>query len=443
VASHGSPYSPHSLFAGNPLLLSPERLLEDGHIQELPDVSVESGQTSVDYEAALAFKDVLVGKAFKNGYPRIKNEGSFTEFREKNSGWLDDFALYDALKKETGAPWYAWPAELRNRSPAAMVEIKSALAEAIDRAVFSQFLFEEQWSSLASRAKELGIRILGDVPFYVLYDSADVWAHRDLFKVNAEGKPVFVGGVPPDYFSKDGQRWGNPVYDWGKMEEHGYSWWNSRVARCLQLADFLRLDHFRGYVAYWEIPAEEPTARNGSWVATPKSFLGSVRRSFPSLPFVAEDLGVITDDVKAAVEKLGIPGMRVLQFAFDGKEDNPHLPGNQPRNSLVFTGTHDTNTVLGWFIEEAGSKEKRALEGYLGREVTEENVCAVFAEMAMSSASELCIFPLQDLLGLGSESRMNNPGKSMGNWRWRATPQQLSEAVFRRLAEATAAHSRG
>ncbi len=443
VAGHGSPYSPHSLFAGNPLLLSPELLVEQGYLRELPAESSLGDAREVDYEAAVRFKGRVVESAFKFSYDRIRNDGEYVEFRSRNHLWLDDFALYDAITKEQGMPWYEWPEGLRNRDPSELEAKRSLLGPAIERTVFSQYLFHKQWSSLKAHARAKGIRVLGDVPFYVLRDSADVWSHRDLFKVDHDGKPLFVGGVPPDYFSKTGQRWGNPAYDWTRMAETGYQWWKDRVARSLQLADILRLDHFRGYVAYWEIPAEDETAEGGRWVDLPKDFLGAVKRAFPDLPFVAEDLGVITDDVREAIEILGIPGMKVLQFAFDGTSDNPYLPRNHPRNSLVCTGTHDTNTTRGWFRDEATAKERDALERYLGHSVSEEDVSDQFISMAMGSVADVCIIPMQDVLGFGSEARMNNPGVAAGNWRWRALASEFTDGLFRSLAEATVSSGRG
>jgi 4-alpha-glucanotransferase len=260
--------------------------------------------------------------------------------------------------------------------------------------------------------------------------------------VDSEGRPIFVGGVPPDYFSKTGQRWGNPVYDWTRMEATGYRWWKDRVAKGLQLYDMLRLDHFRGYVAYWEIPAECKTAKDGKWVELPRSFLAAVRGEFPDLPFVAEDLGVITDDVRQAIDNLAIPGMKLLQFAFDGSPDNPYLPPNHTKNSLVCTGTHDTNTTLGWFRDEASPNEKKALEKYIGHVVTEDNVDHEFITMAMESVADFCLLPMQDLLGLGSDARMNNPAIVMGNWKWRALSGELRSDLFQNLAEVTVSSGR-
>ncbi|HMD78646.1 MAG TPA: 4-alpha-glucanotransferase [Nitrososphaerales archaeon] len=443
VGDHGSPYSPHSLFAGNPLLLSPERLVQDGYLNELPGATPVKDPAGVDYAKSLEFKEKVVESAFRFSFERTRSEAGFTEFCGVNAPWLDDFALYDALTREHGRPWVDWPEGVRRKEKGVLDVERTKLEEYVQRTKFSQFLFQQEWSSLMAYARAREVRILGDVPFYVLRDSSDIWAHPDLFKVGPDGRPFFVGGVPPDYFSKTGQLWGNPVYDWGRMEQTGYRWWKDRVKRGLTLADYLRLDHFRGYVAYWEIPAGSGTAQTGQWVPLPASFFNAVKAAFPDLPFVAEDLGVITDDVRSARDALGIPGMGVLQFAFDGHSDNPHLPTNHSKNSLVCTGTHDTNTTLGWFEDEATQREKEALQAYLKRTVTPGSVCSDFLGMAMGSVSDLCVVPLQDVLGLGGNSRMNNPGTPFGNWRWRALPADLSEDRFRKLEELTTSNGRG
>jgi 4-alpha-glucanotransferase len=443
VGDNGSPYSAHSLFAGNPLLLSPEVLVRDGYLRELPSVFPQTEPGTVDYPSSIEFKDRLVESAYNFSFEKTKGEKDYLEFCGRNGPWLDDYAMYEALTRSYGRPWVKWPEELRRRDKAALEEKTSALAPLVQKAKFSQYLFQRQWTSLKAHAFSKGIRILGDVPFYVLADSSDIWAHPEFFRVDAQGGAVYVGGVPPDYFSKTGQRWGNPVYNWQRMEETGYSWWKGRVSRGLELSDFLRLDHFRGYVAYWEIQAESATAEIGKWVPLPQTFLDAIKSSFPDLPFVAEDLGVITDDVRRAIDLLGIPGIRVLQFGFDGSSDNPHLPSNHARNSLVCTGTHDTNTTLGWFTQEATSKEKSALEAYLGHAVSSDSVCRDFKKMAVGSVSDICILPFQDVLGLGADARMNNPGTSTGNWRWRALPVELSEGPFRTLEGLAVSSGRG
>jgi len=443
VGDHGSPYSPHSLFAANTLVLSPEGLAQDGFLKEPPSPVFVSDPKKVDYPESLRFKDDLMDKAYRISFDRARGEGAYSEFCGQNAEWLDDFSLYDALTREYGRPWMNWPEGVRRREKTVLEEERVKLDPVVRKTKFSQYLFQKQWSDLASYADSQGVKILGDVPFYVLHDSSDIWTHPDLFKVAEDGRARFVGGVPPDYFSRTGQRWGNPVYDWAQMEKNGYRFWKDRVSRGLDLANYLRLDHFRGYVAYWEIPAESGTAEVGEWVRLPPSFLGEVKSAFPDLPFVAEDLGEITDDVRQAIDRLGIPGMRVLQFGFDGSQDNPHFPSNHIRNSLVCTGTHDTNTTLGWFEEEATQKNIDALEELVGHQVTSKSVCGDFLEMAMGSVSDTCVTPFQDLLCLGGEARMNNPASSLGNWRWRVMPSDLSGGSFNRLAELTVATGRG
>jgi 4-alpha-glucanotransferase len=442
VGAHGSPYSPHSLLAGNPLLISPEFLAKDGYLDGLPPPPEIADARRVDYPASIALKDRLLERAFAHSFGGDRTESAFADFCGKNEAWLDDFALYDALTRAYGRPWTRWPEDFRRKEAGAIEKKVSSLLPSIQRAKFSQFLFDRQWNALREYAASKGIRILGDVPFYVLHDSSDVWSNQDLFKLDGQGNALFVGGVPPDYFSKTGQRWGNPVYDWTRMEQTGYRWWKARAVRGLGLSDLLRLDHFRGYVAYWEIPEEAPTAETGRWVHVPSSFFAFVKDNFPDLPFVAEDLGVITDDVRAAIQALGIPGMRVLQFAFDGHRDNPHLPQNHVRNSLVCTGTHDTNTTRGWFVEEATQHDREVLEDIVGHRVSPDSVCSELMGMAMSSSSDICIIPFQDVLGLGGEARMNNPSVSEGNWRWRAMAEETSDENFKRLGELTASSGR-
>lgn len=424
--------------------MSPEILVEDGYLRELPSDDFSSGsERGVDFQAEAEFKQRLLQSAFDYSYSRVRLEEEYRGFCDRNSWWLDEFALYVAIGMEQGTPWYEWPEQLRKRVGSALEESRSRLKHSVDMTMFSQFVFERQWSALMKYAHSRGIQILGDVPYYVLRDSADIWAHAEYFKVDAEGRPLFVGGVPPDYFSRTGQRWGNPVYDWFRLEETGYRWWMGRVKRGLELADMVRLDHFRGYVSYWEIPAGEATAMNGSWVELPKSFFESLKSTFPGLPLVAEDLGVITKEVNEARDSLGIPGMRVLQFAFDGSPDNTHLPPYHSKNSLVYTGTHDTNTTRGWFESEATSKERDSIQTHIGRPVTAESVADDFISMAQESSAVCAIIPMQDVLGLGGEARLNNPGMSTGNWTWRALREEIAEGSFRRLGEVTAANGRG
>jgi 4-alpha-glucanotransferase len=442
VPDHGSPYSAQSLFAGNPLLISPELLHREGYLRSLPSAPSQDPRY-VDYRSAIDFKTSVLEKAFDEGFERAKREPGFSSFASRNSYWLDDFSLYRAIRKEQGNPWNAWPEAIRAREPQAMDEARARLAVSIDYEVFVQYLFDEQWRRLSSEAKARGITVMGDVPFYCMLDSSDAWAHRELFKVDKGGRAIFVGGVPPDYFSRTGQRWGNPVYDWEESRKTGYSWWEDRLHRSLELAPLERLDHFRGYVAYWEIPSENQTAMEGTWVKVPGDFIDFLKSAFPSLPFVAEDLGIITNDVVEAREKLGVPGMEVLLFAWDGQPENPYFPPNNRKNSFIYPGTHDTNTVRGWFEEQATPSEVSALQRYLGHELTGATVSEEFVSMAMGSVSDGCVIPMQDLLGLGREGRMNDPSTTDGNWRWRALPKELDAKVFEKLGAFTLSASRG
>jgi 4-alpha-glucanotransferase len=305
----------------------------------------------------------------------------------------------------------------------------------VEEEIFRQYLFFRQWGALKSFCRGKGIELLGDLPIYVDHDSADVWAHQDLFELNEEGYPNFVAGVPPDYFSETGQRWGNPLFRWSEKREELFSWWEARVAHLLCCCDRIRFDHFRGFFAFWSIPGTEPTAVRGSWREGPgEALFLAFRERFGRLPFVAEDLGVITEDVRHGMERLGLPGMRVLLFAFAGFDpDNPYLPHNHDRNAVVYSGTHDNNTALGWFDQEATPEEKKALSDYLGFSFEREAVAEIFLRMALCSVAETAILPMQDLLGLGGEARMNRPGTTSGNWEWRVHGGALSRQMSERL----------
>lgn len=443
VGSGNSPYNPRSVFAGSPLLISPEVLQREELLPELPEgVGEQFPSSRVDYGDARLLKKKMLQKAYEL-FKQRKDKAEFDEFSEANSRWLDDYSLYSALKEESGLPWYLWPKELRDRDPKALGDKGIELKDAIDSEKYVQFEFFRQWHSLKEYCADLEIALVGDVPFYVAYDSCDTWANREIFKVDIEGRPLFVGGVPPDYFSETGQLWGNPVYDWKRLKAQSFSWWTQRLKQTLELFDLVRLDHFRGYVAYWQIPARANTAQSGEWVDTPwESFFEIVREAFPAMPFVAEDLGVITSEVRDAIARLGLPGMNVLLFAFDGSPENPYLPEKHSRNSVVYTGTHDTNTVRGWFNDEASAGEKKRLFEYVGRELSDRQVSWEFIRLALSSVAGLSVIPAQDILSLGSETRMNHPSVSEGNWEWRVKPEQLASDSFRRLREMTDAFGR-
>ncbi|MEJ5293063.1 MAG: 4-alpha-glucanotransferase [Candidatus Methanosuratincola sp.] len=416
-----SPYISSSGFALNPLLISPEMLAADGLLEETALDSIRVPESDrINYRAVQSAKLEILKKAFK-GFSRKKGDfsGNYEGFCDRNASWLDDYAVFTALKEGSGMPWYLWPEGLRRREPEELASAKRRL-EGTEFHRFVQYIAYWQWSRLKEHCKRKGIRIFGDLPFYVSHDSVDVWTSPGLFKLDSTGRALFVSGVPPDYFSETGQLWGHPVYDWDRHRETGFEWWMRRIKHNVEMFDLVRIDHFRGLLAYWEVPASERTAMNGRWVKVPSDeFFGALRGSFPSLPFVAEDLGVITDDVKAAIKNLGIPGMKVLIFAFDGKPDNPYLPENHGFNSVSYTGTHDTNTVKGWFMEEATQEVRENLFRYLGRRVGEEEVSAELIKLSMMSGSRLCIVPIQDVLNLGSEARLNVPSSPLNNYLWR------------------------
>ena len=442
VDSGGSPYSPGSVFAGNTLLISPELLSSGGFISETPPPQINVGISgdAVDYGRATEFKNEILSKAYSHSMESARKEERFLKFCEENSNWLEDYALFISLSLESGNPWHRWPAELRDRNPATIKEKRARLATPIERVKFEQYLFYLQWSSLKEYCASKRISIAGDLPFYASYDSSDMWSHPDLFKLDRESKkPIFVGGVPPDYFSKTGQLWGNPVYDWEKMKEENFQWWIERISHNMKLFDLLRFDHFRGYVAYWEVPAGEKTAINGKWTkASSESFFQTIKARFPSLPFFAEDLGEITQDVKDTLRDLGIPGTKVLVFGFNGEKDNTHLPYNYYNaRCVVCTGTHDTNTTRGWYMHEASKESKDEVSSYIGKPVDEENVSWEFIRLAVSSTAELSLTPAQDLLSLGPDARMNNPATCENNWRWRLKPDQLKVYTLHKLRELT------
>lgn len=444
-AQGNSPYSSESTFALNPLLISPDRLVEDGYLgkgdlEPLPDVS----SAAVDSDAVAVYKSRLLDVACRS-LERGEHHDEFAVFCSENTSWLDDFALFMALKRHfEGKSWDKWPAAIRDREPATINEMKQEFAGTINREKAIQYLLFKQWSALKQHCTEKQIQVIGDVPIYVNFDSADVWSHPEIFKLNANKKPDFVAGVPPDYFSRTGQLWGNPVYNWEVLKATGYRWWIKRLERVYHLVDLARIDHFRGLVAFWEVAAGEKSALHGKWVEAPaRDFLDTLKQHFGGLPMLAEDLGMITDDVREVVNDYSLPGMEVLQFAFS--EDNPmhpYLPHNFKRNSVVYTGTHDNNTVRGWFEHEAKADEKKRLFNYLGREITAADVSWEMIRLAMMSVSDLAIIPMQDLLGLGRTARMNKPSTPKGNWRWRMLPDQLTNTLADRLAEITTIYGR-
>ena len=443
TAAGDSPYGSPSAFAGNPDLISPERLVEDGLLPEGALHSFEGAPTNRIDHSLVARKRELVRSSWEHGLrsgPSWAGE-EFDAFRAapEQAAWLEDWALYAALKdRNEGREWLAWERSVRLREPESLARAKKELAQEIERHAWLQFLFFRQWARLRAEALTRGVRIFGDVPIYVALDSVDVWAHQDLFHLDEDGWPTVVAGVPPDYFSATGQLWGNPLYRWDRMEADGFRWWMARLRANARLADAVRLDHFRGFAAYWEVKGGEPDARGGRWVPAPGDALfEKVRSDLPGYPVVAEDLGMITEDVRALRKKFGFPGMRVLQFGFDGS-DNDHVPHRHAPDAVVYTGTHDNDTTRGWIDSLDDASRGRVLD-YLG--VGAEDAVWGMIRQAYTSVARACVVPVQDMLELGTEARMNTPGVPRGNWAWRLAPGELDPRLsFRlaRLAEITA-----
>jgi 4-alpha-glucanotransferase len=442
-----SPYQSLSSFAGNGLLVSPDWLIEDGLLRSSDCEGQSFPATAVDYDAVLSFKRRLLERAWINFRAGACPEllPAFEEFCREQAHWLDDYALFRALKaRYHGASYLEWPSELVQRVPAALDRARRDPAGLIEQVRFAQFLLARQGNRLKRHARARGVRLIGDLPFFVSPDSSDVWTNPELFLLDGQGRPLVVAGVPPDDFSAEGQLWGNPVYDWDAHRRTGYRWWIDRLRALLAHVDVIRLDHFRAFAAAWHIPAGARTARIGSWVPSPGAeLLSAVQQELGALPFIAEDLGLITPDVHALRDQFNLPGSRVLQFAFDGVSDNPHLPDNYVRNTVVYTGTHDNPTTREWF-EELPQDRREDVWNYLKRPQGEsDEVAWEMIRLAWSSVAALAIAPLQDVLNLGGEARMNVPGRAEDNWRWRCTDEMLSGSSFQRLRELTSISTRG
>ncbi len=433
-----SPYATLSAFAGNPLLISPERLFENGLLtaSELAEYPAFSEQR-VDYGAVITWKMELLERSFNHfsaGGEFCELHNRFDAFCWEQRDWLDDYSLFAAIKSAyQGAAWTEWDSGLAAREPRALAEARRTLANQVTLQQYLQFWFFSQWSAIRQAAEERQIAIIGDVPIFVAQDSADVWARRELFQLDPEGHPLVVAGVPPDYFSVYGQRWGSPLYCWEVLRDSGYAWWIARVRHALEQVDIIRLDHFRGFHKYWEIPAKEETAVEGHWVKGPgEDLFVAIRERLGDVNFLAEDLGYITPGVNALRERLGLPGMRVLQFAFGGNAANHHLPHHYTPDMVVYTGTHDNDTTLGWFLR-CGEHERRHVLRYL--HTTEDEAVIELMRAALASVARVAVLPLQDVLGLGSQARMNCPSSIFGNWEWRCPESQLDPARCRQLAE--------
>ena len=439
-----SPYQSFSAFAGNPYLISLDRLHEDG-LLDASDLTGAPGADphAVDFGSVIPYKLERLGRAADAFLETADAEAraSFDAFVERQGYWLDDYALFMAIKEAQGGhAWNTWPEPLRLRDEDALAEARQEHADRITRQKVWQWMFDRQWRAVKDYANANDIRIVGDIPIFIAYDSADAWANPDLFFFDAAGEPTVVAGVPPDYFSTTGQRWGNPLYRWKRMKENGYAWWIRRFASTLEFVDIVRVDHFRGFEAYWEIPASEPTAEKGRWVRGPgQDFFDAMEGALGQLPIIAEDLGVITPEVEELRTRNDLPGMKVLQFAFAGDASDPYLPHNYERNFVAYTGTHDNDTTEGWYAK-APEAERDYVRRYLARD--DENIGWEFIRLAQRSVADVAVFPLQDALGLGSESRMNVPGTAAGNWTWRFTWDQIGYWLAPALEEMSVLYGR-
>ncbi|HEY8186502.1 MAG TPA: 4-alpha-glucanotransferase [Pyrinomonadaceae bacterium] len=450
-----SPYACYSAFAGNTLLISPEQLVADGLItKDDLTANTEFSDQRVDFESVHKYKDSILRQAFasfrRNSDPKLSN--AFAEFCRRHDSWLDDYALFRALKDaHGGVAWNDWEPSLVRRDANALEAAKNQLKEQIEAQKFYQFLFFRQWFALKTECNKRGIELVGDIPIFVAHDSADVWTNPDQFKLNEDRTPIVVAGVPPDYFSATGQYWGNPLYNWERMRADGFKWWIERVQATLETVDIVRIDHFRGFAACWEIPGGDKTAERGRWVEAPgRELFLAIRAALGQLPIIAEDLGVITPDVEALRDGFNFPGMRILQFGFSSDAKNNDLPHNYHKNVVVYTGTHDNDTAVGWFSSVAGEgstrdaqqveREKEFCMKYLntqGKEIHWDFIRAVLASVANTA-----VVPLQDVLGLGTEARMNLPNSTEGNWSWRYKAGALTKEIEVRLKALTQLYGR-
>ena len=449
-----SPYACYSAFAGNTLLVSPEQLIADGLLRK-GDVgdAPQFASEQVDFAAARKFKDSILLRAFAT-FKRLSDSSlqfAFADFCEHGAYWLDDYSLFRALKDaHGGAAWNEWEPALVRRDATALAIAKRDLSEQVGAQKLYQFLFYRQWLALKSNCNQRGIKLVGDIPIFVAPDSADVWTNPDQFKLNEDGTPVVVAGVPPDYFSATGQFWGNPLYDWDHMRKDGFQWWIQRVRWSLQMIDIARIDHFRGFAASWEIPAGDKTAERGRWVETPgRELFKSLKDALNELPIIAEDLGVITPDVEALRDDFRFPGMRVLQFAFSNDATDLNLPHNYGQNVVAYTGTHDNNTAVGWFNSAAEESSRDAQQFKRERDfclrylnTSGEEINWDFLRAVLASVANTAIVPLQDVLGLGAEARMNLPNTTEGNWSWRFKQGLLNSELAARLKKLTELYGR-
>ncbi|MCX6285988.1 MAG: 4-alpha-glucanotransferase [Bacteroidetes bacterium] len=434
-----SPYQCYSAHAGNPDLIDLD-LLVSNHLLAHEDLAsmphFEDG--AVNYEKVQKARLPLLFKAFHVFTANASDleKLAYRNFLKSHSAWLNDYALFRAIKEDSGnKPWYKWEKDLKTRNPEALKTIESRLAEQTDFHKFLQFVFFKQWTSIKDYAKKHKIRIIGDIPLYISLDSSDAWANPGEFEFDRELMPIRVGGVPPDYFSETGQLWGNPLFRWDIMKNNNYKWWMDRIRTNLTLYDVIRIDHFRGFAAYWAVPYEEKTAIKGAWIPGPgKEFFKALKNEFGDLPIIAEDLGVMTPDVEDLRDSFGFPGMKILEFAFDSSEANDYIPYSYIKNCIVYTGTHDNDTVVGWF-KKASETDRQQVLDYLDKDG--KDIHWSFVRLAWSSVAYKAIVPMQDLLGLDSAARMNLPGTTGGNWNWRAKEADFPNELANALASMT------
>jgi 4-alpha-glucanotransferase len=434
-----SPYSGPSAFAFNTLLISPERMVTDDLLDpaDLEPVPAFSAGRA-DFAAAAAYRERIFDRAHQR-FREADGDPRYDLFVAENAGWLEDYALFIAIREHSGGKqWSEWPAGLRKRTPAALGRMRRKLSDRIEREFFLQYVFDRQWRALRHYCSDRNIHLIGDIPIYVGYDSADVWANPEIFQLDASMRPTVVSGVPPDCFSDTGQLWGTPLFDWDAQKSRGYAWWIRRIGRTLDLFDLIRIDHFRGFIDYWEVPAGDPTAEFGKWVDGPgMDFFERLADHFPCLPILAEDLGDNTPAIQAVLDRFGFPGMRILLYAFTGNPaTSSHAPHNHIPNCILYTGTHDNNTVRGWY-DEAPEQERRNLFEYFGRVIPAGNVNRELIRTAMISVALTVVLPVQDLLGLSGAARMNRPATVGGNWEWRLLPADLDRFPADRLRKVT------
>ena len=450
-----SPYHCTSAFAFNTSLISPYCLVHDGYL-DTSDIGIlpEFPEGFVDYDAVVRFKEKLFSRAYERFHKEpidpVRHDPTdpfdgYDAFCKKNAWWLDDFSLFISLKRHyRGTAWNLWPDEIKYRRTPALEAMRERLKDMIGQEKFLQYIFYCQYRELRRYCTQKGVQLIGDVPIYVTYDSADVWAHPELFRLDDSLNPLAVAGVPPDYFSSTGQLWENPLYCWEEHERSGFSWWIQRIEHALSLSDYIRIDHFRGLVAYWEVPAGAKDAMSGRWVPAPgEKLLSLLKKQHRDLPVIAEDLGVITPDVSDIINRFGLPGTRVLLFAFTGDlSAGPHAPHNVIKNCILYTGTHDNPPLRGWMETEATGPEQQRLFAYIGQKISPDQVPDRLIRLAMISVADTVIFPLQDILALGIDARMNHPGTKSGNWRWQVTKDQVTPAVAEHLHEMTMLYGR-